>query len=224
MYFDPKEAEMKYCGIDLHSNNSVVVVSDEQDRIVFHKRLPNDLEQIRLALEAHREELAGVVIESTYNWYWLVDGLMDSGYRVHLANPPAIKKYEGLKYSGDFTDAAYLAHLLHLGLLAEGYIYPREERGARDLARKRLQLARYRTAQILSIESILARHTGARLRSEVIKGLTAEQVEQLGFAPDVALAVEANRAVSQALGQQIDALEKRLQERVSLRGAIEVSL
>ena len=120
---------MKYCGIDLHSNNSVVVVSDEEDRIVFHKRLPNDLRQIAGALEPYREELVGVVIESTYNWYWLVDGLIDAGYRVHLANTTAIKKYEGLKYSGDFADAAYLAQLLRLGLLPEGYIYPRENVG-----------------------------------------------------------------------------------------------
>ena len=91
---------MKYCGIDLHSNNSVVVVSDEEDRMVLQKRLPNDLSLIRSALEPHREELAGVVIESTYNWYWLVDGLGDAGYRVHLAHPSAIKKYEGLKHSG----------------------------------------------------------------------------------------------------------------------------
>ncbi|HEY1438206.1 MAG TPA: transposase [Casimicrobiaceae bacterium] len=140
---------MKYCGIGLHSNNSVVIVSDEEDRIVFSKRLPNDLGQIGAALESHREDLAGVVIESTYNWDWLVDGLMAIGYQVHLAHPSAIKKYEGLKHSGDFADAAYLAHLLRLGLLAEGYIYPREERGARDLARKRMQLVRYRTAQIL---------------------------------------------------------------------------
>jgi len=151
---------MKFCGIDLHSNNSVVVVSDEEDRIVFNKRLPNDLAQIRAVLEPHRPDLAGVVVESTYNWYWLVDGLMDTGYQVHLAHPSAIKKYEGLKHSGDFADAAYLAHLLRLGLLAEGYIYPREERGARDLARKRMQLVRYRTAQILAIEGILMRQTG----------------------------------------------------------------
>jgi transposase len=115
---------MKYCGIDLHSNNSVVVVSDEEDRVVFHKRLPNDLEQIRGAVELYRTELAGVVIESTYNWYWLVDGLMDAGCRVHLANTTAIKKYEGLKYSGDFADAAYLAQLLRLGLLPEGTFIP----------------------------------------------------------------------------------------------------
>jgi transposase len=217
MDFDPKETDMKHCGIDLHSNNSLVIVSDEEDRIVFNKRLPNDLGQIRAALEPHREELAGVVIESTYNWYWLVDGLMDSGFRVHLAHPSAIKKYEGLKHSGDFADAAYLAQLLRLGLLAEGYIYPREERGARDLARKRMQLVRYRTAQILSIENILIRQTGARMKGDAVKRLTAEQVDEFGFAPDVALAVEANRAVSQALGQQIEALEKRLKERVRLR-------
>jgi transposase len=208
---------MKFSGIDLHSNNSVVLISDEADRIMYQKRLPNDLAQILAALEPHRDELVGVVIESTYNWYWLVDGLMDAGYRVHLANPSGIRKYEGLKYSGDVADAAYLAHLLRLGLLAEGYIYPRQERGARDLARKRLQLVRYRTAQILSIEGILMRQTGARMKSESVKGLTAEQVEEFGFAPDVALAVEANRAVSQTLGQQIEALEQRLHERVRLR-------
>ena len=150
----------KFSGIDLHSNNSVVVVSDEEDRIVYQKRLPNNLEAIGAALAPHRDELVGVVVESTYNWYWLVDGLMDRGYRVHLANTTAIKKYEGLKYSGDFADAAYLAQLLRLGLLPEGYIYPREERAARDLARKRMQLVRYCTAQILAIESILVRQTG----------------------------------------------------------------
>jgi transposase len=208
---------MKYCGIDLHSNNSVVIVSDEEDRIVLSKRLPNDLGQIQAALELHRQELAGVVVESTYNWYWLVDGLMDAGHRLHLAHPSAIKKYEGLKYSGDFADARYLAQLLRLGLLAEGYIYPREERGARDLARKRMQLVRYRTAQILSIENIMTRQTGTTLKGEAVKQLTAEQVDEFAFAPDVALAMEANRAVSQALGQQIEAIEKRLKESVGLR-------
>src|SRR6202165_5722564 len=164
---------MKFSGIDLHSNKSVVVISEETDRIVYQKRLPNNLEQILAALAPHREELVGVVIESTFNWYWLVDGLMDAGYRVHLAHPSAMKKYEGLKYSGDFADAGYLAQLLRLGLLPEGFIYPREERAGRDLGRKRMQLVRYRTAQILAIENILARQTGARLSGEAVKRLTA---------------------------------------------------
>ena len=33
----------KFIGIDLHSNNSVVMVGDDDDRIVYQKRLPNDL-------------------------------------------------------------------------------------------------------------------------------------------------------------------------------------
>src|SRR5437667_2784703 len=182
---------MKFSGIDLHSNNSVVVVSDEEDRIVYQKRLPNDLEQIRAALAPYREELVGVVVEATYNWYWLVDGLMDAGYRVHLANTAAIKKYEGLKYSGDAADAAYLAQLLRLGLLPEGYIYPREARAGRDLARKRTRLVQSRTAQILAIENILARQTGGRMKSKEIKRLTAEGVRALGFSADVTLALQA---------------------------------
>ncbi|QQX88856.1 transposase [Cupriavidus necator] len=184
---------MKYCGIDLHSNNSVVVVSDVEDRIVLQRRLPNDLEQILSALAAHQDELVGVVVESTYNWYWLVDGLMDAGYQVHLAQ------------------------LLRLGLLPEGYIYPREQRAARDLARKRIQLVRCRTAQILAIENLFARHTGKSMSSRTVKRMTTEQVDAIGLPADVALAVKANLAISDALQQQIAILEKRLTECVKLR-------
>lgn len=207
----------KYSGIDLHSNNSVVVISDEDDRIIYQKRLANKLNDILMALAPHKEEIIGVVVESTYNWYWLVDGLMDAGYQVHLANPSAIKKYEGLKYSGDFADAAYLAHLLRLGLLAEGYIFPRELRSVRDLARKRMQLVRCRTAQILSIENIMVRETGGRMSSDRIKTMTAEKVSELGLMPDVSLAMESNRVISQALQQQISVLEKRLEAQVKLQ-------
>ena len=65
-----------------------------------------------------------MVVESTYNWYWLVDALQAAGYRVHLANTAAIKRYDGLKHSGDEDDAAYLAHLLRLGILPSGYYLP----------------------------------------------------------------------------------------------------
>src|SRR6202795_2213267 len=207
---------MKFSGIDLHSNNSVVVVSDEEDRIVYQKRLPNNLEQIRAALAPYRDELSGVVVESTYNWYFLVDGLMDSGYRVHLANTTAIKKYEGLKYSGDFADAAYLAQLLRLGLLPEGYIYPAQGRPVRDLSRKRMQLVQCRTAQILAIENLFARQTGGQMQGERVKRLDEAQVNEFGFAPDVLLAMQANLAVMQTLQEEIGIIEKRLMERVKL--------
>ena len=122
-----------YCGIDLHSNNSVVAVLDEQDRTVYEKRLDNDIATITEALCIYQSEFSACVVESTYNWYWLVDGLMAAGFPVRLAHTSALPEYSGLKFSNDFSDARQLAHLLRLGLLPTGYIYPKEERGLRDL-------------------------------------------------------------------------------------------
>ena len=53
---------MKYSGIDLHSNNSVVTVTDEEDRVVAEKRLPNDLAKIVGFLQPWRDELKAVVV------------------------------------------------------------------------------------------------------------------------------------------------------------------
>jgi transposase len=174
---------VKYSGIDLHSNNSVVVVSDEADRVLVRRRLANDPATILALLAGHREELVGVVVESTYNWYWLVDALQAAGYRVHLANTAAIKRYEGLKYSGDEDDAAYLAQLLRLGILPSGYICPPATRAVRDLARKRMQLVRSRTAQVLAVENMLSRETGAGMRSYAVQRLTVHAVAGFGFTP-----------------------------------------
>jgi transposase len=86
-----------YAGIDLHSSNNYIGIIDEHDRRLYQKRLPNQLEDIFMALEPFKETLEGVVVEATYNWYWLVDGLQESGYKMHLANPSAIKQYEARK-------------------------------------------------------------------------------------------------------------------------------
>jgi transposase len=208
---------MKYSGIDLHSNNSVVTVMDEEDRVVAEKRLPNDLTKILGLLLPWREELAGVVVESTFNWYWLVDGLQAAGFKVHLANTTAIKKYEGLKHSGDEADAQYLAHLLRLGILPTGTILPPEQRAVRDLARKRMQLVKSRTAHILAVENITARQNGTGIGSNQVKRLTPETIDQMPLPAEVALAIKANVAVITTLSAQIVLLEKRLQERVGER-------
>ena len=158
-----------YCGIDLHSNNSLVSVIDETDSVLYEKRLPNDLESIHHALSPYQKTLQGVVVESTYNWYWLVDGLIEKGYPVHLANTLAIQQYNGIKYTNDATDARFLAHLLRLGILPTGYIYPKAERCVRDLLRRRLLLVQQRTAQLLSLQSLITRHTGQRLVAHKVK-------------------------------------------------------
>src|SRR5260370_9890750 len=170
---------MMYSGIDLHSNNSVVAIIDDGDRVVAQKRLPNEIAKIVGFLARWQGEMAGVVVESTYNWYWLVDGLQDAGLHVHLANTAAIKQYDGLKHSGDETDAQHLAHLLRLGILPTGTILPREHRVVRDLARKRMQLVQSCTTHVLAVENIMARPRGGRMASNRINPLTPDSIHSL---------------------------------------------
>jgi transposase len=208
---------MMYSGIDLHSNNSVVAIIDDAGRVVAQKRLPNEITKIVSFLARWQDEMAGVVVESTYNWYWLVDGLQDAGLHVHLANTAAIKQYEGLKHSGDETDARHLAHLLRLGILPTGTILPREHRVVRDLARKRMQMVHCCTTQVLAVENIMTRQLGGRMTSNQIKRLTNDAVDKMPLAADVGLAMKTNIAVIATLQSQIEVLEKRLQECVKPR-------
>src|SRR5690554_3764434 len=106
-----------FCAIDLHSNNSVAVVLDENDAVLYQERLPNELPAIERAPLPFRDELYGVAVESTFNWYWLVDGLQAAGYHVMLVNTHAVQQHKGLKHTNDVSDARWLAHLMRLGIL-----------------------------------------------------------------------------------------------------------
>ena len=168
-----------YGGIDLHSTSNHIGIIDAQDRRVLKKKLPNDPRIIVATLEPFHRELVGVVVESTFNWYWLVDLLMEEGYRVHLANPSGMKRYEGLKHCDDTHDAFWLAHLLRLGILPEGYIYPKEQRPLRDLLRKRGHLVRLRTSLILSLQNIISRNCGVKVNVNCIKRIRENEVTPL---------------------------------------------
>jgi transposase len=203
-----------YGGIDLHANNSVVVLLNDQDQVVYQKRLPNNLPTILEPLAPHHAEIEGLVVESTYNWYWLVDGLMEAGYRVHLANPAAMQQYNGLKYSDDHSDARWLAHLVRLGVLPTGYIYPKAERAVRDLLRKRAHLVRQHTSNVLSVQNIMVRNTGIRRSVKRIRELTKQELESLLPEETQVRAVTSSLAVLDCLSQQIKTLEQTVHKRL----------
>lgn len=206
-----------YGGIDLHSNNNVIAVLDASGGVKFKRRVRNDLQQVKAALDAYREQLDGVVVESTFNWYWLVDGLTEAGYHVHLANPAACKQYDGLKHGDDESDAVWLAEMLRLGILREGYIYPKAERGVRDLLRKRGQLVEQRTANLLSMQNVIARSTGRQLRGEAIKALKIEALMEVVSDEDVARSIAAGLRVHACLDQEVNALERVVLRRAKMR-------
>ena len=211
-----------YGAIDLHSNNNVTVLSDEQDRVVYEKRLPNDLSLIAEQLATYRDSIQGIVVESTYNWYWLVDGLMDEGHKIHLANTAAIQRYEGLKYTDDQYDARWLAHLLRLGVLPQGHIYPKQHRPVRDLLRNRGQMVRQRTMNLLSIQNLFSRNTGGSMSANRVKRLESKEIEELIPNADLALAIKANLTMLQCADGQIDILEKAVIGRVKLKPEFEL--
>ncbi|MDP4032808.1 MAG: transposase, partial [Pseudorhodobacter sp.] len=207
-----------YTGLDLHSSNSYMGIIDESGKRMFKRKIPNEQKIILDTLSPYQEDIRGIVVESTYNWYWLVDLLMAEGYRVHLANPNAIQRYSGLKYADDQHDAFWLAEMLRLGILPEGYIYPKEERPIRDLLRKRGHLVKLRTSLIISLQNIISRNNGLTIKVGDIKALRTDRVAQhLEDNEDLALAGKVSKDSIDFLTRQINAIESTVEEKMALR-------
>jgi transposase len=207
-----------YVGEDLHANNNFLAMVDRKGKRVEQKKLPNDLSVILEFLKPYQKEIVGLVVESTFNWYWLVDGLMDSGYKVHLANPSAIQQYSGLKHADDKHDAFWLAQMLRLGILPEGYIYPKEERPIRDLLRKRRHLVKLRTSLILSLQKIISRNCGVQCKGNEVKRLKEDRVSPLLEGnEDLALAGQTSKEMIDQLTRQIRKIEAWIVQRIELK-------
>jgi transposase len=205
-----------YVGIDLHSNNNFVAMIDEENKTVYKKRLPNNPLFLLEVLKPYKDKIEGIVVESTYNWYWLADNLQEAGYKVHLANVAANIQYSGIKNTGDESDALWLANLLRLNILSIGHIYPKEKRGIRELLRKRLILVRQQTACLLSIQGGIARYENICMASAKIKSFSDEKDNNkiLDYVKDenVKFAIRSQIKVLNCIIEQIGALEKQIQK------------
>jgi transposase len=207
-----------YAGDDLHSSSNYLAIVDETGKRVFHKKLPNDAATIIETLCLYEGSIAGVVVESTYNWYWLVDALMAQGYDVHLANPSAIKKYEGLKHANDKDDAFWLAEMLRLNILPVGYIYPKQERPIRDLLRKRSHLVNLRTSLIISLKNIISRNCGFTLAANDVRRLKEDRVAPLlDYNEDLALAGQVSKESIDFFTRKIWTIETFIENKVKLQ-------
>lgn len=197
-----------HCAVDLHGDNGYYGIVDAAGKRLFSKRLPNELPAVLAVLEPFREQLVdGVVVESTFNWYWLVDGLNENGYRARLANPAAMQQYDGLKNTDDKTDAFFLTELSRLNILPEGYIYPKEERPVRDLLRRRLLLVQQKTAHVLSFQSLIARQLGDQIGSNQIYKLWPNEVERFFDDERLVLMGKTNIEMIRFLAEQIRKIE-----------------
>ncbi len=62
-----------YVGMDLHSTNTYIGVLSKEDKRILKGKFPNNLSTILSVLDPFKEDIKGVVVESTFNWYWMVD-------------------------------------------------------------------------------------------------------------------------------------------------------
>jgi transposase len=204
-----------FVGIDLHGSNNVIVIRDETGHTHLRKRLKNELELVLNQLAPFREQVEAITVESTYNWYWLVDGLMDHGYPVKLANPVEIQQYNGIKHTNDMSDAEFLSELLRLGILPTGYICPKETRHLRDLLRKRLLINRQRVTHILSFQGTLQRNLPSFMKAQDIKKLEEGDLDGMFDDPHLSLSARKSIGIIQFLSKQLKEVEAVINRSVS---------
>ena len=213
-----------YVGLDLHSNNTYVGLIDENENRLVSGRFPNDLCVILKVLKPYKENIKEIAVESTYNWYWLVDGLMENGYRVSLAHPAGFQPYKGLKHTDDKSDSFFLARLLKLEILPKGYIYPKEQRQLRDLMRKRILLSKQRTTHILSFQSLANRNKCLSFSSSEVKSLEATDIESMFEDELLTESAKSNINSIKFLESEIKRVEKILFKYVSLKAQYNILL
>ena len=206
-----------YCGIDLHASNSYVAIVDQEGRDIVCRRVQNRLDVIQATLQGYRDELVGVGVESTFNWYWLVDGLMDAGYPIHLLNTTQAETFRNLKYRDDRHDARWIATLLRFGVFPDAYILPKEERPYRDLLRRRMLLVQARTRLLQSINSTYQRHHGRGISTGNVGSWNAEILASLFPDPAVAESVAVMLPVVRVLERQVRSIEQTVEEHAKLR-------
>jgi transposase len=117
----------------------------------------------------------------------------------------------------DETDAFFLAEMSRLGILPEGYIYPKEERPVRDLLRRRLLLVHQKTAHTLSFQNLVARERGEKISGNRIYQLSPEDVKQFFKDERLVLMGQTNIEAIHFLDGQIKRIEKAVFGEVKLR-------
>ena len=195
-------------GIDLHSNNAMIAIVDQDGRRLKHKKVDCNLQQVVDFLSPVKEQLKSIAVESTFNWYWLVDGLRALSYPVVLANPAKIDQYSGIKHADDKNDAYFLAELQRLNILPTGYIYDPELRPVRDLLRRRMLLVHQRTALMLSFKSLYSRTTGAEMTLKRLKELGVEETKALYHHPANQLIARVQKEHVESLTESIEKIER----------------
>ncbi len=204
------EAGILYAGADLHGNNVFLSLCNENGDNVFRRRVKANLAAVNEALDPFWERIKVLGVESTFNWYWFVDGLREQGHNIKLGNPAKMEQYKGLKITNDLTDADWLAEQLRVGIFPECYIYPKETRSVRDALRRRQLFVRRRTQVLLSLGGLLERYGIKAPGAAKLEKWTSEDIQAVGLDEWVQLQLEMLLKAVKESDQNAKTIEKRV--------------
>jgi transposase len=198
-----------YCGIDLSASTSHLCIVGENLSIHLQQKSANELPRISSLLEPFKPHLK-IIVESTFNWYWLVDGLLNLGFDVSLAHTLGLWMITQAKVKTDRRDAPTLAKLLRAGVTPKAYIYPASTRPARDLLRRRLKVVSMRAHEYVSLRQLLLRAGILSSSRNEIKPAQDEDLKRWPSHPLVVLSASQQIERIELLSKQIAELEQQI--------------
>ena len=226
-------ANCRYIGIDLHSNNIwlSVIVNEQRPsgpvgKVIFSRSigtqrvdgtLPEDL--IKPVLERFCKDQPHIAcVEATYNWYWLADLFEKNGWNLVLADPSTVSEAK-TKAADDRKDAEYLADRLRYNALRYAVIMPKQLREIRDLVRTRgvavEQRAREKIIVINKLTNLIGRKITGKELKELIKehaesGTEAPMLLNWGLTEEVRITLDYHLAMATHINQGIQKLEEHI--------------
>jgi transposase len=202
---------MIHLGIDLHKHFSFITAMDQQGNVLTKSKVANQREPFLKFLSCYPPSRSQIVLEATWNWYWLWDLLEERGYRLQMAHPLKTKAIASARIKTDRIDSEILAHLSRSNLVPQSYVVDREMRFQRELIRHWASLVRLRAQIRNKVHALLARHGWSCPYQDVFGKKSTEWLLSLDLASVYGEALRGYLRVAGALvGVEIDQVSERV--------------
>jgi transposase len=207
-----------YIGCDVHKKYSVFAAMDERGGVSRPTKVEHDRDTFRRFLGTLPSG-SPIAVETTGNWYWIVDEMERAGHFPALAHAAKSKLMMGQINKTDKLDANGLATLLRNGTLPSVWIPQGELRDQRELPRMRLVMVHMRTALKNRIHATFAKY-GITFESESDlfgnRGRQAISKRLSELPPETKRSVEQELELLDQLAMQIAVAEKRIREVIAV--------
>lgn len=214
----------EYIALDSHKRYSIIEREDCVSGKAVQCRIGHNRGSIRQYL-CQRELGTPVAVEAVGNWYWIVQEIEEAGQVPQLVHPRKAKLMMGMINKTDKLDVHGLNRLQRNGTLPTVWIAPGELRDLRELTRTRITVARQRTRLKNRISSTFSKY-GLTVEecSDMYGKKGREELNKLlgQLPPQTKYVTEALLQQLDFVEEQIEGMEKRLQELVKITPAIQL--